>query len=252
MEMGLSLPQLYIFPISHYCEKARWALDYLDVPYDLTCLAPGLHGDLAAKLGAPDTSLPILVAKEGTIQGSDKIIEWAQNCSRNGQSLDPEDLSTAVAMEQRLNDVLGVHVRRMYYSEALIEHPQTVLPIFSNYLADQDAQFVRDAWEFITAAMVEKMDLGADQEQASRQVVLEQLDWLDALLADGRNYLGGERFSRLDISAAALLAPLAEVSEHPTYGGLQMPPRLSQDVAAWQHRPVTKYVASMYRQHRSA
>ena len=100
--------------------------------------------------------------------------------------------------------------------------------------------------------MVEKMDLGADQEQASRQVVLEQLDWLDALLADGRNYLGGERFSRLDISAAALLAPLAEVSEHPTYGGLQMPPRLSQDVAAWQHRPVTKYVASMYRQHRSA
>jgi len=33
MESPLPLPRLYIFPISHYCEKARWALDYLNVDY---------------------------------------------------------------------------------------------------------------------------------------------------------------------------------------------------------------------------
>ena len=72
----------------------------------------------------------------------------------------PPTCLTALDIESRLNDVLGVHVRRMYYSEALVEHPQTVLPIFADCLADEEAQFVRDAWEFIAAAMVEKMDLG--------------------------------------------------------------------------------------------
>ncbi|MEH6636860.1 MAG: glutathione S-transferase C-terminal domain-containing protein [Halioglobus sp.] len=139
----------------------------------------------------------------------------------------------------------------MYYSEALVEHPQTVLPIFADYLVDGDAQFVRDAWEFIVAAMVEKMDLGADQGQESRHIVLTQLDWLDSLLEDGRSYLVGDQFSRVDLAAAALLAPLAIAPEHPTYGGLQVPPGLAQDIADWQQRPVSQYVAGMYRQHRN-
>ena len=239
----MSLPQLYIFPISHYCEKARWALDYLNVDYDLRYVAPGVHANLAAKLGTGGTSLPILVSDEEAIQGSHEIIEWAESHSCCDRSLNPVDLSTALDIERRLNEVLGVHVRRMYYSEALVEYPQTVLPMFADYLADEDAQFVRDAWEFIVAAMVEKMDLGADQRLESRQIVLEHLDWLDALLDDGRSYLVGERFSWVDLGAAALLAPLAIAREHPTYGGLQLPPGLAQDIADWQQRPVSQYVS---------
>lgn len=248
----MSLAQLYIFPISHYCEKARWALDYLDIDYNLHCLAPGVHADRVAKLGAKGTSLPVLLSGGCAIQGSHEIMEWAENYSCNGRSLNPVDLSAAVDIENRLNEVLGVHVRRMYYSEALVEHPQTVLPIFADYLADEDARFVRDAWEFIAAAMVEKMDLGVDQGQESRKIVLAHLDWLDTLLDDGRRYLVGEYFSRVDLGAAALLAPLALAPEHPTYSGLQVPPGLAQDLADWQQRPISQYVLSMYRQHRNA
>ena len=219
--------------------------------YDLHCVAPGAHAELAVKLGTTATSLPILVTDQGAIQGSQEIIGWAENYTCNGRSLIPIDLPAALDMERRLNDVLGVHVRRMYYSEALVEHPQTVLPMFADYLADEEAQFVRDAWEFIAAAMVEGMDLGADQGLESRQIVLEHLDWLDALLDDGRSYLVDECFSWVDLGAAALLAPLAAAREHPTYGDLQLPPGLAQDVADWQQRPVSQYVASMYRQHRN-
>ena len=125
-EIDLPLPQLYIFPISHYCEKARWALDYLNVDYELQCVAPGAHADVVTKLGAKGTSLPVLLSDGCAIQGSDEIVEWAENYSRNGRSLKPVDLPAAIEIESRLNDVLGVHVRRMYYSEALVEHPQTV------------------------------------------------------------------------------------------------------------------------------
>ena len=219
--------------------------------YDLHCLAPGAHADLTAKLGAKGTSLPVFVSEGEVIQGSHEIIEWAENHSCNGRSLIPADLPAAVEIESRLNEVLGVHVRRMYYSEALVEYPQIVLPIFADYLTDEDAQFVRGAWEFIAATMVEKMDLGADQGQESRHIVLQQLDWLDALLEDGRSYLVGGHFSRVDLGAAALLAPLATAPEHPTYGGLQLPPGLAQDIADWQQRPVSQYVTRIYRQHRN-
>ncbi|MEP1469401.1 MAG: glutathione S-transferase family protein [Halieaceae bacterium] len=246
----MPVPHLYIFPISHYCEKARWALDYLGIDYELHCVAPGVHGDLAKKLGANGTSLPILVSGDQVIQGSGQIIEWAESLSDNGRSLIPISSPSISDIEHRLNEVLGVHVRRMYYSEALIECPETVLPIFMEYLPAEEAQFVSEAWEVITAAMVERMDLGMDQRQESRQIVMEHLDWLDALLADGDGYIAGDAFSSIDISASALLAPLAMPQEHPTYGGLQVPPRMTEDIANWKHRPVTNYVAEMYRLHR--
>ena len=62
-------PVLYLFGISHYCEKARWALEYLDVDFDISHVAPGLHIALAKKLGAPGSSLPILVADGQLVQG---------------------------------------------------------------------------------------------------------------------------------------------------------------------------------------
>ena len=249
--IALSLPRLYIFAISHYCEKARWALDYLGVDSELHCLAPGAHAHLAEKLGAQDSSLPFLVCDDIVIQGSDKIVDWAERCAGNGRSLTPADAPSAVEIENRLSDVLGVHVRRMYYSEALVEYPDTVLPIFADYLSVEDAEFVSGAWEFIAAAMVDAMDLGPEQGQASRQIVLEHLDWLDSMLDGESRYLAGDCFSRVDLTAAALLAPLVMPPEHPTYAFLQVPPGIAKDIAEWRERPVSKYVASMYRRHRS-
>ena len=66
----MSQPVLYVFAISHYCEKARWALDYLDVAYKIRYLAPGFHREVAKKFGARRSSLPILEAGEQVLQGS--------------------------------------------------------------------------------------------------------------------------------------------------------------------------------------
>ena len=244
-------PQLYVFAISHYCEKARWTLDYLGVEYEINYLAPGMHAERMTSLGASGTSLPVLVNDGNLIQGSSNIISWAESAPNNGRTLDCENSSLISDITSRVDDVLGVHVRRMYYSEALGEHPETVLPIFADYLGDEEAAQLRDIWEFVVAAMTQKMDLGADQGRESRAIVLQQLDWFDELLGDGRDYLLGDTFTRVDLSAASILAPLAMAPEHPTYGNLQMPPRIAQDVVEWQSRPVSQFVARMYRRHRN-
>ncbi|MEE8298393.1 MAG: glutathione S-transferase N-terminal domain-containing protein, partial [Thermodesulfobacteriota bacterium] len=56
-----------MFAISHYCEKARWALDHHGIEYEISHLPPGPHAFTAKKLGATATTLPILVAGDQVV-----------------------------------------------------------------------------------------------------------------------------------------------------------------------------------------
>lgn len=253
MASKLTPPVLYVFAISHYCEKARWALDSLGVEYDLRNLAPGSHMQVAKELGAAGSSLPLLVAGERVVQGSGAIIDWAEAAAADpARRLSPagELEAECRALEQRLDDVAGVHVRRYYYSEAMVDYPDTVRPIFTRDLAPEEGQLLDENWGLVRELMIAAMDLGPEQRLESRRIVEDELDWFDGLLADNRRYLVGDRFSRADITAASLLAPFALPKEHPTYGLLEVPPQASADLALWAERPTVAWVRAIYQRHR--
>jgi len=244
-------PVLHVFAISHYCEKARWALDYLGVDYRLTHLAPGPHIRLARELGVADTTLPILVDGDFALQGSAQIVDWAQVQSSSAtHNLAVDDDQAGREIEQRLDDVFGVHVRRYYYSDALVTQAQSVKPMFTRNLPWQQRLILHLAWGKIVKLMIRGMDLGAPQRLESRQIVETELDWLDGLLADGRQYLLGDHFSRTDLCAASLLAPLALPAQHPAYNHLQVPAATAADLEIWKQRPCVQWVREMYRRYR--
>jgi len=249
---GTGLPVLHVFAISHYCEKARWALDRLGIEYELRHLAPGAHLQVAQDLGAPASSLPLLLVAGEVVHGSGAIIDWADALRGTGSkrlSPDASLLEECSAVEARL-DVSGVHMRRYYYSEALVDHPDSVLPIFVRGLPESEHPAVEESWGFVCKAMVQMMDLGPEQRLESRGIVMGELDWLEGLLSDGRRYLVGDRFSRADLTAASLLAGMVSPAEHPTYGGLEVPPLARQDMDLWASRPIGRWIAQMYREHR--
>ncbi len=248
----MTTPTLYIFAISHYCEKARWALDYLGIDYRLRYVAPGEHMKIAKQLGCPGTSVPYLALKDRVIQGSADIITWAESTrSSNGKRLTPDaDIERAAAIEKRIDDIAGVHLRRFYYSEALVEHPSTVRPIFTKHLPLLKKLPIIVGWGKIRSIMKKRMDLGKQQGEESQAITDAELAWIDDLLSDGRAYLVGNRFSRADISVASLLSPLVLPEQHPTYVGLTHPPRLAATVAAWDERPSLRWVRDVYAKHR--
>jgi glutathione S-transferase len=246
-------PELYLFAISHYCEKARWALDRVGIDYSPHYLAPVLHRRFAKKLGLPASSVPILKAGETAIQGSSAIMDWAEEQRPPGApSLLPENdvTESAGSVERRLDNVLGVHVRRYYYSEALVEYPQTVKPVFANDLSGGQKLFLELAWSLIRKVMIDRMDLGSLQGIESREILEQELNWLDSLLAEGRRFLVGDRFSRVDITAASLLAPLIKPEKHPTYQLIELPPNVSLDCANWRKRPCLQWASAMYQEFR--
>jgi len=248
----VSRPKLYIFAISHYCEKARWALDYLGIGHEVHYLPPGPHRMTAKRLGARRSSLPILVADGQTVQGSAAIVDWADaRASTESRCLTPDDgREECLQIEKRLDRVAGVHTRRYYYSEAMVDHPRMVRPIFTRDLSWPQKLLVRGTWGVVRKLMIQGMDLGAEQGQESRRIVEGELEWLDGLLSDGRRFLVGGQFSRADIAAASLFAPLAAPKQHPTYASLQLPPNLAADLVGWQERPSVNWVREVYDQYR--
>ncbi len=243
------MPQnsLYLFAISHYCEKARWALERYDIVYQPRFVMPGTNRAIAKKLGAKSGSLPFLQAGDVVIAGSGAIIDWGEaNRAPNAASLAGDDPAAVKAIEARLDDVLGVHVRRFYYSDALLNDPASVRPVFSRDLSLFPRMMVTLGWSQIVPRMIKMMDLGPLQGAQSRDIIIAELDWLDHLLADGRSFLTGETLTRADITAASLLAPFVTPAEHPVYAILNLPTALSATIAQWQERPVLKWVKRMY------
>ena len=133
--LSTTTPTLYVFNISHYCEKARWALDYFGMDYKARHVMPGAHRLIAKKLGAKRGSVPFLQTNDGVIAGSPAIIDWceAHNTSQR-PSLSGAQPEIVRVTEKRLDAVVGVHVRRFYYSDALFSNPAAVRPIFSDGL----------------------------------------------------------------------------------------------------------------------
>jgi len=244
-------PILYVFNISHYCEKALWALEYFGIDHEVRPVMVGTHRRIAKKLGASSGSVPFLQVGDRVVAGSAAIIDWCEaQTTANPVSLQGDDAGQVRAIEKRLDDIAGVHVRRFYYSDALINAPKSVRPLFSNGLPLWQRAAVTLAWSQIVQLMVKVMDLGPEQGLESRAIVDRELAWLDDLLADGRPYLTGDHWTRADLTAASLLAPLVVPEEHPVYTALEVPQTLASAMQAWADRPILHFVRRAYTAHR--
>ena len=243
---------LYVFSISHYCEKAKWALDYLGFDYQVKVLLPGLHMVFAKKLGLNGSSLPFLQIDDLAIQGSSEIIDWAEkNSSISNTTLALATTSTKPEeLEKRLDDVLGVHLRRYFYSEALVDYPETVKPIFAEGLTFIEKIKLSMMWPTVCKKMIARMNLGEEQRVESQKLIESELDYLDKLLSDGRSYLFEDKFSRVDLTASSLLGIIVSSPEHPAQDNFVLPPMASKLAKEWSNRPTFKWVLNMYAKHR--
>ena len=236
--------------MSHFCEKACWALNFHGIEHDIKLIPVGLHVFKAKRLGVPSTTVPILVVDEQVIQGSDQIIDWAESRSESKTLIPNGDIDRCLEIEKRLDDIAGVHVRRYFYSESLVEHSSSVRQAYLNDSTLFHKVFIYATWSGIRKFMIKVMDLGKEQGVQSKDIIDGELDWLDGLLSDGRKYLVGDRFSRADLTAASLLAPIVIPKEHPVYNGVELPPRMTSDIEAWKARPSIKWVHDIYSKYR--
>ena len=81
--------RLITIPISHYCEKVRWALDLLQLPYIEEKHVPAFHRSATRKYGG--ISVPVLVTKSGNFTDSTDILHYLDTINSSDFSLFPEE-----------------------------------------------------------------------------------------------------------------------------------------------------------------
>ena len=212
--------RLVTIPISHYCEKARWALERAGLAYREEPHVQGLHRLYARRAGGGST-VPVLVTPQGAIGESAEILAWVDARVDPELRLLGEGESAAreiAALCRRLDEGLGPHGRRLIYIR-MFEQPQLMLTFNNQGVPRWEDRALRAGLPFAQRFIAKALEIRPGVETADEAVVWREFDWIAELLSDGRPFLAGERFSAADLTFAALAAPITLPSRY----GVRLP-----------------------------
>jgi glutathione S-transferase len=191
------------FSTSHYCRKARLALSYKKIKYQVENLTPGLH-ILKVKPLTGLTTLPVLLpqiaGQPEVIADSTQIFHYLENYQPEPSLFLPnqEQQTEAWMLEDWLDESIGTATRFVYYQYRAGEGKQIDSSIAS---------------QIVITAVRQQYKIN----QASVKLATIRLDTALRVLAlrwQKSDYLVGDRLSVADLAAAALLSPLALIPQY--------------------------------------
>jgi glutathione S-transferase len=139
--------RLLTIPISHYCEKARWALERAGVAYREERHVQGIHRVFARRAGGGST-VPVLVAPDRAIASSREIVVWTDErleprvrlFAAGGGDEDPQR-----AVCDRLDETLGPAGRRLMYVH-MLEQREVALRYNNQGVPAWEARTISAGW----------------------------------------------------------------------------------------------------------
>lgn len=246
--------RLVTIPISHYCEKARWALDRAGLVYREERHVQGIHR-LAARRAGGGVTVPVLVTPEGAIGESREIIAWVDGRIPAEDRLLPADPGDRHAVESvcgRLDERLGPAGRRLIYVHMLAQ--RRLVNRFNNVGVPRwEERTIRYGYPLIVGVIKRALDIRPGVEIEDEATVWREFDYVAELLGDGRPHLCGASFTAADLTFAALSAPMVLP---PQYGvRLPQPEMLAPATAALVGRarahPAGRYALALFAERRS-
>lgn len=220
--------RLITIGFSHYCEKARWALDRSALAYREEDHAPLFHWRASFGAGGGRT-VPVLVTPAGVLRDSNAVVGFVDEHLPRERRLVPEDEAQAAevrAWVEELDRGLGPALRRCLYFYVLKEREVAVELLRSTGPA-WERRMVAAMFPAMRAVMVRGLKITPAGAERSHQRVVRTLAAVDARLADGRQFLVGERFTAADLTLASLASLLLRPPP-PSHAGFQLPARCGE------------------------
>ena len=220
--------RLVTIPISHYCEKARRALEYAGLSYREEPHVQGLHQLYARRAGGGRT-VPVLLTPGGPIGESEQILEFCDRSVPGERSLfgsDDKQRADVLALSRRFDAVLGPSARRLIYVHMLAQ-PKVALKFNNQGVPAWEDRAIRHGFPLMRRFVGRVLGIRPGIEVADEAAVWRELDFVAGLLADGRAHLLGDRFTAADLTFGALAAAVVL----PTTYGWRLPQPEELDAA---------------------
>jgi glutathione S-transferase len=231
--------ELYQLQWSHYVEKVRWALDYKRIAWRSVEIVAFVKREMRRFECAQTVPLIHDTSTGAAISDSSPIIRYLDETYPE-HALFPADACERAAVWRwmlTLDSTLGLHARRLAYTQVIMECPLVLPALFMPHVAG--GLFVRRGWRVLAAPVLGAM-LAKRFRFAHNRIdrIYEQLEAQLIPIAvhiEREDFLVGARFSAADLTLACLLRPLRIVPHFRAHAQLR-------SLFAWQGK--------LFREHR--
>lgn len=235
---------------SHYCEKARWALQRTGFPFVEEMHPPILHTFATFRSGGKRT-VPVLITGDRTYSDSTDILEVADRHAKGvlyGES--DAERAEAKELEDLYDRRLGPHTRRIVYFH-LLDAP-SFKDVFEGGLTRGQKVAFRVFRPLVKGLIRRGLGVTRKGAEKSRLRVKEIFAGVAERLADGRPYLLGERFTAADLTFAALAAPMLLPANYGYPLPVAVPSALQREVDELRTTPAGVFALRIYAEDRSS
>jgi glutathione S-transferase len=248
--VAAGIPVLWHIKVSHYNEKARWALDYKGVPHRRRAPLP-LFGTLpVAWLLTRGTTLPILRLDGRSIVDSTRIIAALEERFPEPRlyPAEPAERERALALEELFDEQLAPQVRLLVWYETS-QDPGAFLAAALPDARPRLRAALRPTTAVSIRAVRRRYGASAENARLARQRIVSMMERLQSEIGPS-GYLVGGAFGVADLAAAALFTPLVCPPERPYPPAAGFPEPLRRFRAELSGMPGSAWVGEMYRRHR--
>ena len=251
---------LYHLNSSHFCEKARWALDHKKLEYRSRILTPGFH-ILTSRRVAGTRTVPVLYDDEtGTaLPESTDILHYLDRI-RPDPPLFPVDAdlaSAVVEVEDLIDEAWGPNSSSAAYC-SMVEWPGEMRRRWSQGLNAGQKILLAAAMPVLVRGMRRIRKLTPEARVEFQAKAFAALDELETILErNGGRYLVGDTFTAADLTGAALIAPVVQPPGSPWAEDPAVeapagfpPPELEQFRSEVAARPIGRWARRIWQEHR--
>ncbi|MFW2437762.1 MAG: glutathione S-transferase family protein [Arenicellales bacterium] len=224
---------LYEFHWSHYCEKVKLALNYMELPWQAVSVDP-FHKQILQKHKLPKQlpayTVPSILDSQTDqfTMDSTPVLRYLAETYPDSPRLFPGDRANRAEIDTRLlefDSMLAIPSRRMGYTQLILESPDHLSELFFSHRAN--GFFCLPGIRHLSGAamgllLTKRFEFYRSEELGLYEGLEEYLVDLASQL-DTRPYVVGESFSAADLALAAQIRPLVIVPffyEHPKLQGL--------------------------------
>jgi glutathione S-transferase len=240
--------RLITIPISHYCEKARWALKLGNIPYKEEPHLQLFHLIYVKLAGGGDTA-PLLVTPDGPLNDSTDILKWVDSKLPEDRKLYPADVRIEVEeLEDYLDEGLGVAGRLWMYTYMLHQLPTIIKYSKTHGVPLHERLLMPIIFPLGRSRINGILGLTSTSREDSQRDVDKAFDKIASRLSDGRKFLIGNKFTAADLTFACLSAAVLLPENYgvalPALS--ELPSEMTTQIMKWRNHPAGKFAMRLW------
>lgn len=244
--------RLITIPMSHYCEKARWALAHAGIDYVEEAHLQVFHYRAVRPYSALGM-VPVLVTEGAAIAGSSAILRFLDSRLGESRKLYPDKHRSEIeSLEKYFDEHLGVETRRWVYFHWMHLPGRQVLQTAGQGIPSWERAFAPFLFPLMRRYLGRHLAISRENVEAGLQVISSSFDEVAARISDGRRFLCGDCFSAADLSFASMAAPVLLPAEY----GIRLPTpdeapvQARSDIRRFRNHPAGQFALRLFNENR--